>query len=611
MREHFFGGLRAVLGRELIELGTSEQRRGIETEPPRLLIEQTPPQFDTARPLLREQHVPNLAAGTRRRHERQPVAAWLVSRLRHDLDDVTVLQSRAQRHHAAVDADTNALVADVSVYRVGKVDRRRPTRQRAHLALGREDVDLLGIEIDLQVLQELGGIAYLLLHLEELTHPLEIAFVAVVADAAFLVLPVRRDAFFGATMHFVGANLYFEWKAVFADDGRVQRLVAVGPRHRNEVLDAARYRRPRLMNDAKRRVTVLDRLCGHTERDEIVDPLEIDLLTLQLVVNAEEAFDAAVQRDDRNLGVLELRTQRACQLVDHGLRALALGLDLRAERIVRLRLEVFERQLFELVLDFAHPKAVRDRRVNVERFLRDLDSPFFRQMLERPHVVEPVSELDQDDADVVNHGQQHLAEVLSLTFFTGRERNGADLRDALDDVSDFRAEQLGDALRRSQCVFNDVMQQPGSDGDHVELHVRQRISDLERVNQVGLAGMAHLTLVFERREDVRPPEELEVRFRAVTPDFLQERLESNHERWCLTIPTRVYPRRVTGGIFMIAAFALCATAAKAIRAPRYGGQGIRAPRCGGHAVRGSRCGSKAESLDWPENGSLYWPACRA
>ena len=53
-----------------------------------------------------------------------------------DLDDVAVPQARAQRHHLAVDARADALVADVGVDRVGEVDRRRVARQRLHLALG-------------------------------------------------------------------------------------------------------------------------------------------------------------------------------------------------------------------------------------------------------------------------------------------------------------------------------------------------------------------------------------------------------------------------------------------------------------------------------------------
>ena len=41
-------------------------------------------------------------------------------------------------------------VADLGVDRVGEVDRRRAARQREDLALGREDEDLVLLEVDLQ-----------------------------------------------------------------------------------------------------------------------------------------------------------------------------------------------------------------------------------------------------------------------------------------------------------------------------------------------------------------------------------------------------------------------------------------------------------------------------
>src|SRR5678815_2468267 len=82
VREQFVSGLGAVLARELGELRTLEQRCGIEIEPPRFLVEQTPAKLDAARPLFGEEDVPNLATGARRRDERQPVAARLVPGLR-------------------------------------------------------------------------------------------------------------------------------------------------------------------------------------------------------------------------------------------------------------------------------------------------------------------------------------------------------------------------------------------------------------------------------------------------------------------------------------------------------------------------------------------------
>ena len=199
-----------------------------------------------------------------------------------------------------------------------------------------------------------------------------------------------------------------------------------------------------------------------------------------------------------------------------------------------LRLEVLERQLLELVLDLAHPEPVGDRRVDVARLLRDLDPALLRQVVQRPHVVEPIGELDQDDADVVHHRQQHLAEVLGLALLARRERNRAELGHPFDDVGDVGPEQLLDALDRRLRVLDDVVQQAGGDRHHVELHVGEQVGDLERVDEVGLARMADLSLVLEGGEDVRPPQQLDVGVRVVRPDLFDEVLEPNHDRRCLT-----------------------------------------------------------------------------
>ena len=88
-------------------------------------------------------------------HVREPGRVGLGVRGGDDLDAVAVAQLGAQRHQLAVDLGRDAAVADVGVHRVGEVDRGRAARQRQDLALGREDVDLVGEEVDLDVLEEL------------------------------------------------------------------------------------------------------------------------------------------------------------------------------------------------------------------------------------------------------------------------------------------------------------------------------------------------------------------------------------------------------------------------------------------------------------------------
>src|SRR6185436_11270330 len=456
-REDLFGLAGAEFRERLERSGGFDERLDVDVVAPCLFLEHLPPEFDRLDPLLAANQVLDFVPRVRRVDEVQPVAARLVAGGRHDLDDVAVAEVGAERHHLAVDARADALMSDVGVHGVREVDRRRAARERLHLPLGRERVDLLGVELDLQVLDELLRIAHFLLVLDQLPHPLEVPLVALIADAAFLVLPVRRDALFGPAVHLDGADLDFERRAAVADDRGVQRLVAVGPRHRDEVLDAAGHRLPGLMNDAERRVAVLDRVGDQPERDEVVDLIELDLLPLEFLVDAPQALDAAVHLHHRNLRVAQLRLDGAFQLLNQALGRAALEIDLDAERVVRLRLEILERQFLELVFDLAHPEAVGDGRVDIARLLRDALTPVLGQVVQRAHVVHAIRELHENHADVVHHGEQHLAEVLRLPLLGGRERDGADLGDPFDHVRDVGAEELLDALDRGEGVFDDVV----------------------------------------------------------------------------------------------------------------------------------------------------------
>ena len=70
------------------------------------------------------------------------------------------------------------------------------------------------------------------------------------------------------------------------------------------------------MDNPERGVTVLHRLRDDTQRHEVVDLIQIDLLAPQLLVNAEQALDPAVDVDDRHLRLGELRRDVLRQLLD-------------------------------------------------------------------------------------------------------------------------------------------------------------------------------------------------------------------------------------------------------------------------------------------------------
>ena len=77
---------------------------------------------------------------------------------------------------------------------------------------------------------------------------------AVTTSSPGFVFPVRSDSLFGDAVHLFGADLHFELVAAFAHHRGVERLVAVGARNGDEVLDAAGHRTPQRMNQPEDRV---------------------------------------------------------------------------------------------------------------------------------------------------------------------------------------------------------------------------------------------------------------------------------------------------------------------------------------------------------------------
>ena len=115
-------------------------------------------------------------------------------------------------------------------------------------------------------------------------------------------------------------------------------------------------------------------------------------------------------------------------------------------------------------------------------------------MLERPHVVQAVGQLDEHDANVVDHGQHHLAQVFRLLLFARGEINFADLGDAFDNVRDLLAEFFADVDDGDRGIFYRVVQQARGDRDRIHLHFSENQGDFQRMDEVRFAGSAALAL---------------------------------------------------------------------------------------------------------------------
>jgi hypothetical protein len=131
-------------------------------------------------------------------------------------------------------------------------------------------------------------------------------------------------------------------------------------------------------------------------------------------------------------------------------------------------------------------------------------------VLERAHVVQPVGELDDDDAKVGDHGEKHLANVFSLVVFAVGELDLVELGDAFDDVRDLLAEALGDLCGGNVGVFDGIVQQAGRDGRGIHLQFGQHLRYFKRMADVSLAGGAELAFMLLDAEGPTVADEVEV-----------------------------------------------------------------------------------------------------
>ena len=97
-----------------------------------------------------------------------------------------------ERRHRTVDLGAHAVVADLGVDSIGKVERRGAGTKRHDLALGRKDKDLLVEQVDLQRMQVFLGIGNLVRRrpIERVLEPVDL----VVQALGIVGLGGRRSA---------------------------------------------------------------------------------------------------------------------------------------------------------------------------------------------------------------------------------------------------------------------------------------------------------------------------------------------------------------------------------------------------------------------------------
>ncbi len=359
------------------------------------------------------------------------------------LDHLGVHQLGVQRHDLAVRLRAEAVDTDVRVDREGEVQRRGAGRQLDHVSPRREDEDGVLEELALDLLEVDGALGDEVAPLLEAVDDGEVLGPRGLRAQALLVQPMRGDAVLGDAVHLLRAYLDLEEASLVAHHRRVEAAVAVRLRHRDVVLEAPFHRLPQAVDHSEHGVAVVLGPADEPEAQEVVELLCALGLLSHLLVDRVEVLGSG-----RSLDLDSFRPRRAEDLgfdaMEEGLALALLDRDDVLDLIEGLAVQGFKREVLELVLQPADAEPVREGREDVEALGGDLLLPLVREVLEGPHAVELVGELDDDDAYVPRHREEHLADRLGRLHGLVLRLEGRQPRAVLDE----RGTRLARSARR-------------------------------------------------------------------------------------------------------------------------------------------------------------------
>ncbi len=356
------------------------------------------------------------------------------------------------------------------------------------MAVRSEHIDAVGLDVDAQLVGQAADVAQFFVPFEHLTQPGDLFFVMVRTgiDVGALVAPVGADPQFGLLVHGVGADLHLQHLALGADHRGMQRAIAILLGVGDVIVEFLGNVPPQGVHDTQRGVAVTHFRNQHTNGANVVDLAELQALLLHFSPDGIDVLGASVDfRLDAGRGqfVLEL-------LDDIGDVLLAIEPTLvqqLGDLLVLLGLEVAEGQILQLPLDVADAQAVGQRCVDVEDLAGDTLALLVVGQLHRADGAGALGQLDQRDADVVDHGHQHLAQVFHLRLGPEHQRfarveAGADRRHAqhtFDELGHHRPEALVHIGQLNLALTHAAVDDRSDQAVLIQFEVSEDLGDLQ------------------------------------------------------------------------------------------------------------------------------------
>ena len=303
------------------------------------------------------------------------------------------------------------------------------------------------------------------------------------------------DAVLGLLVHLVGSNLNLERTGRGADNRRMKRLIVIDLGHGDIVFKATGHGVPQRMHRTERGIAIAHRMSDDAQRHQVINLGEFLAFALHLLVDGPIVLGAAVDLEALQANAVEFIGERLDSLGQIALANLTRLCHHARDALVGVGLQIEEGQILELPLNRAHAQAVGQGRVHVHSLACLKQATVLAQGGERAHIMQAVGEFDDDNADVLGHGEEHLAQRERLFLVHAVDFDVGELGHAIDELGHRIAKQAGNISKRGLGILDGIVQQRGAHHIAVHLEIGQNDGHLDGMVDVHLTRAALLVAV--------------------------------------------------------------------------------------------------------------------
>ena len=213
---------------------------------------------------------------------------------------------------------------------------------------------------------------------------------------------------------------------------------------------------------------------------------------MHLAVDAVGVLHTAVNRAVGDMKLLHARNNLILDGCHEFVVLRALALKFANDILVGDGVQIFQRQVLQLPFHLLHTEAVCNGCVNLHRFIGFFLLLFRGLVLHRTHIVQTVCNLDENNADVLAHGKEHLTQIFHLFLFQGAVLHAGQLGNTVHNIRYGFAKQLGNLVIGTVCILDTVVEQGGNDRFTVQTKFRYNLRYMERMGDIGAAILAEL-----------------------------------------------------------------------------------------------------------------------